>query len=55
VESLGKQAKSKYHELEMCILRMIVLDGEAVFMRSTKRLAQGQGLDFDQTEGHGQE
>jgi hypothetical protein len=28
-----------------------MLDGEAVFMRSTNHLAQNQGLDLNQTEG----
>jgi hypothetical protein len=35
----------------MCILWLIIPDGDAVIMRSTNRLAQDKGLDFNPTEG----
>lgn len=47
---LGRTRKIKYHEFKMCVW-LIIPDGDAVIMRSTNRLAQDKGLDFNPTEG----
>jgi len=39
----------------MCILWLIIPEGDAVIMRSTNHFAQDKGLDFNQMEGPCQE